>query len=84
MGIRQHIQIAIFQERKFFMGNLHSDATEEDLRKLFGLRLTQYLKQNCLCNMSLINKTGKSNGFAFIFTPGKVHHDLLELDRMAR
>ena len=64
------------------MGNLHSYATEEDLCKLFGLRLTQYLKQNCLFNMFLINKTGKSNGFAFIFTPGKVHHDLLKLDRI--
>ena len=30
--------------------------------------------------MPLINKTGKSKGFAFIVTPEKVHHDLLKLD----
>ena len=64
------------------MENLHSDAIEEDLCKLFGLRLTQYFKQNCLFNMSLINKTGKSKGFGFLFTLGKVHHDLLKLDRI--
>ena len=62
-----------------FIGNLHSDTIEEDLYKLFGLRPTQYLKQNCLVNRSLINKTGKSKGFAFIFTPEKVHQDLLKL-----
>ena len=63
-----------------FIGNLHSDTTEEDLYKLFGLRSAQYLKQNCLVNMPLINKTGKSKGFAFIVTPEKVHQDLLKLD----
>ena len=30
--------------------------------------------------MPLINKTGKSQGFAFIVTPEKVYHDLLKLD----
>ena len=30
--------------------------------------------------MPLINKTGKSKGFAFIVTPEKVHQDLLKLD----
>ena len=63
-----------------FIENLHSDTTEEDPYKLFGLRSAQYLKQNCLVNMPLINKTGKSKGFAFIVTPEKVHQDLLKLD----
>ena len=32
--------------------------------------------------MPLINKTGKSKGFAFIVTPEKVHQDLLKLDEI--
>ena len=46
----------ISEKKQLFIGNLQSDSTEEDLYKLFGLRLTQYLKQNCLVNMSLIKK----------------------------
>ena len=65
-----------------FIGNLHSHTTEEDLYKLFGLRSTQYLKQNCFVNMLLINKTGKSKRFAFIVTPEKVHQDLPKLDEI--
>ena len=72
----------VSEKKQLFIGNLHSDTTEEDLYKLFGLRSAQYLKQNCLVNMPLINKTGKSKGFAFIVTPEKVHQDLLKLDRM--
>ena len=63
-----------------FTENLHSDTTEENLYKLFGLRSTQYLKQNWLVNIPLINKTGKSKRFAFKVTPEKVHQDLLKLD----
>ena len=63
-----------------FTGNLHSDTTEENLYKLFGLRSTQYLKQNWLVNIPLINKTGKSKGYEFKVTPEKVHQDLLKLD----
>ena len=32
--------------------------------------------------MPLINKAGKSKGFAFIVTLGKIHQDLLKLDRI--
>ena len=65
-----------------FIGNLHSDTAEEDLYKLFSLRSTQYLKQNCLVNMPLTNKMGKSKGFAIIVTPEKVHQELLRLDEI--
>ena len=70
----------VSEKKQLFIENLHSDTTEEDPYKLFGLRSAQYLKQNCLVNMPLINKTGKSKGFAFIVTPEKVHQDLLKLD----
>ena len=32
--------------------------------------------------MPLINKAGKSKGFAFIVTLEKIHEDLLKLDRI--
>ena len=70
----------ISERKQLFIGNIHCDTTEEDLYKLFGLRSTQYFKQNCLVNMPLINKTGKIKGFTFIVTPEKVHQDLLKLD----
>ena len=70
----------ISEKKQLFIGNIRSDTTEKDLYKLFGLRSTQYFKQNCLVHMPLINKTGKSKGFVFIVTPEKVHHDLLKLD----
>ena len=79
MGISQHIQIGIETD---VYRKLTSHTTEEDLYKLFGLRSTQYLKQNCFVNMLLINKTGKSKRFAFIVTPEKVHQDLPKLDEI--
>ena len=80
--IRQHRNRDISEKKQLFIRNLHSDTAEEDLYKLFSLRSTQYLKQNCLVNMPLINKTGKSKGFATIVTPEKVDQDLLRLDEI--
>ena len=79
MGIRQHMKIGIFQKRNNCLSDPYT-VIQEDLYKLFGLRSTQYLKQNCLVNMPLINKSGKIKGFAFIVTPEKLHQDLLKLD----
>ena len=70
----------ISEKKQLFIGNLHSNATEEDIDKLFGLRSTQFLKQNCLVNMPVINETGKDKGLAFIATLEKVHQDLLKLN----
>ena len=75
-----HTNRDISEKKQFFIGNLQSDTAEEDLYKLFGLRSTQYLKQSCFVNMPLINKTGKSKGFAFIVTPEKVHQELLKVN----
>ena len=63
----------ISEKKQLFIGNLHSNATGEDIDKLFGLRSTQFLKQNCLVNMSVINEMGKDKRIAFIVTLEKVH-----------
>ena len=78
MGIKQHIQIGIFQKRNSYLSETY---TVIQLRRIsLVLRSTQYLKQNYLVNIPLIHKTGKSKGFALIVTPEKVHQDLLKLD----
>ena len=63
----------ISEKKQLFIGNLHNNATGEDIDKLFGLRSTQFLKQNCLVNMSVINEMGKDKRLAFIVTLEKVH-----------
>ena len=44
----------ISEKKQLFIGNLHSDTTEEDLYILFGLRSTQYLEKNCLVKKKLL------------------------------
>ena len=75
-----HTNKEISEKKQLFIGNLHSDTTEDDIYKLFGLRSTQYLNQNCLVNMPLVDKIRKSKGFAFIVTPEKVHQKLMKLN----
>ena len=66
MGIRQHLQIGIFQKRNNCLLETYTMIQLRRMYKNSGLRSTQYTKQNRLVNMPLINKTGKSKGFAFI------------------
>ena len=46
--------------KQLFIGSLRSDSTEKDLYKLFVLRSTQILKENCLVEMPVNDKTVKS------------------------
>ena len=80
MGIRQHLLIGIFQKRNNCLSETYTMIQLRRMYKNSGLRSTQYTKQNRLVNMPLINKTGKSKGFAFIVTSEKIHQDLLKLD----
>ena len=60
------MQTEKFQKKNIVYRNLHSDTTEEDhLFNLFSLKSTQYLKQNCLVNVPLIDKTGESKRLHF-------------------
>ena len=46
--------------KKFYVGNLDKDITEEDLNQLFGLKTAVYLRQTCSIEMPLDKNTGKS------------------------
>ena len=48
--------------------------------ELFGLEMTQYLRDTCQINLVISKSTGKHRGFAFITTPDHVHDELLKLN----
>lgn len=62
----------ISKKKQLLIRNLQGDTAKEDLHKLFDLRSMHHLKQSCMVNMPLMDKTGKSKGFTFIVTSEKV------------
>ena len=61
------------------VGNLHENVTKSDLVKLFGLRTTNYLIDNCSIEISKLQQNGKHNGHAFILAPSHVCNELVKL-----
>ena len=47
---------------------------------LFGLKSTEYLRQNCSVEMPIDRNTGKSKGFAFLEAPPHVSDELIKLN----
>jgi len=64
--------------KKIYVGNLASCVKEEDLKQLFGLETTPYLRQSCKCDLR--TKGDKSQGFAFITVPAHLAGELLNLN----
>ena len=62
-----------------YVGNLHENVTKSDLVKLFGLRTTNYLTDNCSIEMSKLQHNGKHNGHGFILAPCHVCNELVKL-----
>ena len=58
-----------------YVGNLHENVTDIDLIKLFGLRTTNYLIDNCSIEMS----NGSHNGHAFILATCHACDELVKL-----
>ena len=52
---------------------------ESDLVKLFGLKATNYLADNCSIKMSNLQQNGRHNGHAFILAPFHVCDKLVKL-----
>ena len=46
-------------KKQTFAGNLNNDLNIKDLKRLFGLETTKYLKENCSITMPINLKTGK-------------------------
>ena len=68
------------QIKNVYIGNIHQNITEKDLIELFGLEMTQYLRDTCRINLVILKSTGKHQGLAFITTPDHVHDELLKLN----
>ena len=55
-----------------------NDLNIKNLKELFSLETTKYLKENCSITMSINSKTGKN--IAFVLSPDHVHDELLKLN----
>ena len=86
--VDQHIQKQKYQSsqqlkqtcKKLYVGNLNPNVTEEDINELFGLKSTEYLRQNCSVEMPIDRNTGKSKGFSFLKAPPHVSDELIKLN----
>ena len=66
-------------KKQTFAGNLNNDLNIKDLKRLFGLETTKYLKENCSITMPINRKTGKKH-IAIVLSPDHVHDELLKLN----
>ena len=62
------------------MGSLNNDLNIKNLKELFGLEKTKYLKENWNITMPINRKTGKNKGIAFALSPDHVHNESLKLN----
>ena len=60
------------------VGNFHETMTEIDLGKLFVLRTTNYLNDNCPIKISKLQQNGRHNGHAFIWASRHVSDELVK------
>ena len=85
-GVDQHIQKQKYQSRqqlkqngkKLYVRDLNPNVTEEDINELFGLKSTEYLRQNCSVEMPIDRNTRKSNRFEFLKAPPHVSGELIK------
>jgi len=66
--------------KRLYVGNLGSTVTTQDLKQLFGLETTPYLRDTCFVELAVCEKTGKSKNFAFVSAPGHVFSELIKLN----
>ena len=62
------------------MTNLHQSVTVDDLYKLFGLRSTNYLRNNCHIEIILFNNVYQSFASAIVTAPARVCEEILKLN----
>jgi len=67
--------------KTIYVGNLAPNVTVTDLKQLFGLETTPYLRSSCKCELR-VKENGKTSnaGFAFITVPEHVSSELLHLN----
>ena len=80
-GLGNQKQIILGQDEldTLYVGHLSEDINEGDLLELFGLRTTNYLRDNSDVQIPLSKNTGKKRSFAYVKVPGHVSDELLKL-----
>ena len=86
--VDQHIQKQKYRSsqqlkqncKKLYVGNLNPNVTEEDINELFGLKSTEYLRQNCSVELPIDRNTGKLKGFSVLKAPPHVSGELIKLN----
>ena len=68
------------QTETLYIGKLSDYTTDDDLYELFGLRSTNYLKQNCSVKMSTNSNAGKKKYFPYVTPPEHVTTELIKLN----
>ena len=66
--------------KKLYVGNLNTNITKDNINELFGLKSTDYLRQNCNVEIPIDRNTEKSKGFAFLKASPHVSDELVKLN----
>lgn len=79
MSEQEPTEVCTDVKKRIYVGNLACHVKEEDLKQLFGLETTPYLRSSCKCDLRS-KADGKSQGFAFVTVPSHVAGELLNLN----
>lgn len=79
MSEQEPTEVSTDVKKRIYVGNLACHVKEEDLKQLFGLETTPYLRSSCKCDLRT-KGDGKSQGFAFVTVPSHVAGELLNLN----
>ncbi len=66
-------------EVTFFLGNLDSRVSKEDICHLFGLEATSYLRSSCWVELTT-DSEGKSKGYGFVSVPDHIAQQLVKFN----
>lgn len=73
---------AVGEKKRLYIGNLAKTVTQGDLIQLFGLEATTFLRQNCVIELAVDQKSGESKGFAFVTVPEHISGELKNLNNI--
>ena len=76
----ENLQSQTRNKKEAFVGNLNNDLNIKDLKELFSLETTKYLKENCSITMPLNRKTVKNKDIVFVLSPDIDHIELFKLN----
>ena len=76
----ENLQSQTRNKKEAFVGNLNNDLNIKDLKELFSLETTKYLKENCSITMPLNRKTVKNKDIVFALSPDIDHIELFKLN----